>query len=185
MLNRYTNYFVIVWGMVILTLLFDACQTTKFVPDNAYLLTKSKISIDDNSINKKEMKLYMKQKPNAKILGFWKFHLWLYNLSSKEKESGWLKRIGEAPVIYSPYLTEKSREEFLHFMQNRGFYKSLVTDTVILKKKKKAVVYYNIKANEPTLINSFNSIILDDFPFIANSPKSNSKTSFLSLAFGL
>jgi outer membrane protein assembly factor BamA len=104
----------------------------------------------------------MKQKPNARILGFWKFHLWLYNLSSKDNETGWLKRIGEAQVIYSPYLTEKSREEFLHFMHNRGYYKAIVRDTVIYKKKKKAEVYYNITANKPTLINSFRANILDD-----------------------
>lgn len=108
------------------------------------------------------MKLYMKQKPNARILGFWKFHLWLYNLSDKNKENGWLKKIGEAPVIYSPYLTEKTREEFLRYMQNRGFYSARVRDTVLFKKNRKAEVYYSIEANQPTLIRSFRATILDD-----------------------
>jgi len=118
--------------------------------------------VDEKTINKKEMKLYMKQKPNAKILGFWKFHLWLYNLSPKDKETGWLKRIGEAPVIYNADLTVKTREEFLKYMQNRGFYRANVRDTVILKKKRKAEVYYMIQANQPTLIHSFQTTILDD-----------------------
>ncbi len=148
--------------MVTFIILFISCQPTKYVSEDAFLLTKTKISVDEKAINKKEMKLYMKQKPNARILGFWRFHLWLYNLSSKDKEKGWLKRIGEAPVIYSPFLTEKTREEFFKYMQNRGFYQAKVRDTVIFKKNKKAEVYYSIQANQPTLVNSFQTTILDD-----------------------
>lgn len=148
--------------MILFILLLVSCNTTKYVPENAFLLTKAKISVDEKSINKTEMKLYMKQKPNARILGFWRFHLWLYNLSDKNKENGWLKKIGEAPVVYSPYLTEKTREEFLRFMQNRGFYRANVKDTVIFRKNKKAEVYYDIEADQPTLIHSFRTTILDD-----------------------
>jgi len=148
--------------MAVLAMLISSCQTTKYVPDNAFLLTKAKISVDNKSINKKEMKIYMKQKPNAKILGFWKFHLGLYNLSSARNENDWLKRIGEAPVIYSAYLTGKTSQEFLKYMQNRGFYQAQVKDTVIFRKKKKAEVYYTIRANQPTLVNSFQTKILDD-----------------------
>ena len=157
--NKYGLFF---YTMAIVAILISSCQTTKYVPDNAFLLTKVKISVDNKSINQKEMKIYMKQKPNATILGFWKFHLGLYNLSSVKSENDWLKRIGEAPVIYSPFLTGKTSQELLRYMQNRGFYQALVKDTVIFKKKKKAEVYYNIQANQPTLVNSFQTTILDD-----------------------
>ena len=108
------------------------------------------------------MKIFMKQKPNTKILGFWRFHLWLYNLSSVKNETGWLKRIGEAPVIYSAYLAQKSKEEFTRYMHNKGFYEAKVTDTLLFTKKKRAEVYYSIVANKPYLINSFKAEILDD-----------------------
>lgn len=140
----------------------SSCNTFKYVPDNQYLLSRSKISIDNKSINKLELKAYLKQRPNTKILGFWRFHLGLYNLSSQKNEEGLLKRIGEAPVIYNPFLTQKSKEEFERFMHNKGYYQAKITDTVIYKKKKKAEVYYSIIANSPHLIQSYKSEVLDD-----------------------
>jgi len=140
----------------------SACRTVKYVPDNQYLLSKSKISVDNKSINKVELKAYMKQRPNTKILGFWRFHLGLYNLSSKKKEDGILKRIGEPPVIHSAYLTQMSKEEFQRFMRNKGYFQAKVTDTVIYRKNQKAEVYYTIIANEPHRIKSFKTEILDD-----------------------
>jgi outer membrane protein assembly factor BamA len=142
--------------------LLTACQTTKYVPVNDYLLSRSKITVDNKSIDKKEMKIYLKQKPNTKILGFWRFHLWLYNLSSSKNENNWLKRIGEAPVIYNAYLTQKTKDEFKRYMHNKGFYQAAVSDTVIFNKKKKASVYYKIKANQPYLVDSFRAVVLDD-----------------------
>jgi len=142
-------------------IVLSSCQTVKYVPDNQYLLTKSKISVDNKSISKSELKTYMKQRPNTKILGFWKFHLGLYNLSGNEKEEGILKRIGEAPVILSTYLTEKSKEEFKRYMQNKGYYQAKVTDTIIYRKNKKAEVYYTIVANAPHRIKSYKTEILD------------------------
>jgi outer membrane protein assembly factor BamA len=139
----------------------SSCRTVKYVPDNQYLLSKSKISVDNKSINKIELKAYLKQKPNTKILGFWRFHLGLYNLSSKKKEDGILKRIGEPPVIHSAYLTQMSKEEFRRFMQNKGYYQAKVTDTIIYKRNKKAEVYYTIIANEPYRIKSYKTEILD------------------------
>jgi outer membrane protein assembly factor BamA len=140
----------------------SSCRTVKYGPDNKYLLSKSKISVDKKEINKVELKAYMKQKPNTRILGFWKFHLGLYNLSSKKKEDGFFKRIGEPPVIHSAYLTQMSKDEFKRFMNNKGFYQAKVTDTIIYKKNKKAEVYYTIIANEPHRIKSFKTEILDD-----------------------
>jgi len=150
--------------MIVATLLavvLTSCRTTKYVPDNQYLLLKSKISVDNKSINKIELKTYLKQKPNTKILGFWRFHLGLYNLSDKGAEDGLLKRIGEAPVILSTFLTDKSKDEFLRFMHNKGFYHAKVTDTIVYKKNKKAEVYYTIIANAPYRIKSYKTEILD------------------------
>jgi len=146
----------------LMTIAFSSCRTVKYVPDNQYLLAKSKISVDNRSVNKVELKSYMKQRPNTKILGFWRFHLGLYNLSGMKNEEGILKRIGEAPVILSPYLTEKSKEELKRFMRNKGYYHAKVTDTIVYKKNKKAEVYYTIISNEPHLIHSYQTEILDD-----------------------
>jgi len=140
----------------------NSCRTVKYVPDNQFLLAKSKISVDNSSIDKGELKNYLKQRPNTRILGFWRFHLGLYNLSSKKKETGILKRIGEAPVILIPFLTKKSKEEFERFMHNKGYFDAKVSDTIIYKRNKRAEVYYTIVSNAPHRIKSYKSEILDD-----------------------
>ena len=146
----------------LVAMVLSACRTVKYVPDNQYLLSKLKISVDNKSINKNELKTYLKQRPNTKILGFWRFHLGLYNLSNKKNEDGIFKRIGEAPVIYSAYLTEKSKEEFQRFFRNKGYYQAKVTDTIIFKKNEKAEVYYTIVTNAPHLIKSHTTEIRDN-----------------------
>ena len=140
-----------------------SCSSVKFVPDNQYLLSKSKISVDNTSINRIELRTYLKQRANTKILGFWRFHLGLYNLSSKNKKDDILKRIGEAPVIYNEYLADKSKEEFQRYMQNKGYYQAKVTDTVIYNGSKKVEVYYRIATNQPHLIHAFKTEIRDGF----------------------
>lgn len=142
--------------------LLAGCHLSKYVPANEYLLSRVNISIDEKSIDRTELKTYLKQKPNTKIFGFWKFHLSLYNLSYATKENDWLKRIGEAPVIYDPYLTARTREEFGRFLQNKGYYQASIRDSTILRKNGKAEVNYYIRVNRPYVIRTYRKEILDD-----------------------
>ena len=142
--------------------MFAGCQTGKYIPTNEYLLSKVKIQIDSKTIDKNELRSYQKQKPNTKIFGFWRFHLGLYNLSNSKKEDAWLKRIGEAPVIYDPYLTLKTKDEFSRFLQNKGYYNAEISDSINLKTNGRAEVYYYITTHEPYLIMSYTTDIKDD-----------------------
>ncbi len=76
--------FVWIVGLV----LFVACSSTRYVPEGRYLLNDVTVRVDQRAINKDELKGQVRQKGNLKILGFLKFHLGLYNLSSKKKR--WL-----------------------------------------------------------------------------------------------
>jgi outer membrane protein assembly factor BamA len=128
-----------------------SCRTTRYVEDGDYLLSNNEIRGDIKQIDKVELETYIKQKPNKKILYFSKFHLGLYNLSKKGKDkgiSGWLKTIGEAPVIYDPFLKDKSASQFELYLRSKGYYNALVTDSVIFKKKKARVIY-NIEPGIP------------------------------------
>jgi len=96
----------------LLVLLIYSCNPTKYVPQGETLLNNNYIEIDKAGINKSDLLPYIKQKPNKKIFGA-RFHLGLYNLSNLEKEKwphAWLRNIGEEPVIYDKYATEKSSE---------------------------------------------------------------------------
>ena len=138
-----------------------SCRTTKYVPEDQYLLLNSKIIIDNKSLNKIELKSYVKQRPNTRIFGFWRFHLGLYNLSNVKTDEGIFKRIGEAPVIYNKNLNDKSRRELTRFIHNKGYYNATITDSVVFRKNKKVEVYYLINTKDPYQIASFKTDIRD------------------------
>jgi len=127
-----------------------SCQATKYVPEDKYLLDSYKIETADGKVDRKDLDEYIKQKPNKRIF-FWRFYLSLYNLSSPKKDNGfnrWLRRIGEAPVIYDEVLKDRSAEQLSLFMRNKGYYHARVSDTTLLDDQRAKVVY-RIVPNEP------------------------------------
>jgi outer membrane protein assembly factor BamA len=138
------------WIILFSVLFVISCSPTRRLPDNEYLLSKSKTVVDSREINVADLVPYEKQNPNKTILGL-KFHLFLYNIYAPDKKTGfpgWLKKIGEEPVIWDPVLTQRTTEQYRQYLENKGFYDAEVTDTVVLDKKR-AITYYSIKLNEP------------------------------------
>ncbi len=130
-----------------------SCNPTKYVPQGESLLNNIYIQVDREGINKSDLIPYIKQKPNKQIFGA-RFHLGLYNLSNLEKQKwphAWLRNIGEEPVIYDRYATEKSREQLEDFIGSKGFFDSRVTDSVRTVKRK-SDVFYNVGLKEPYTI---------------------------------
>ncbi len=70
--------------------------------------------------------------------------------------------VGEAPVIYDSMLTQRSSKQMKSFLNRKGFFISSVTDSVHYKHRKKAKVYYKIKASAPYTINNLEYIIPDE-----------------------
>jgi outer membrane protein assembly factor BamA len=127
-----------------------SCSPTRRLAEDEYLLNKSVVEINPKDINPAELKPYEKQKPNKTILGL-KFHLSLYNLFAPSKQKGipgWLKEIGEEPVIWDSLLTEKTSVQFSQFLENKGYYNAMVKDSVYKKKKRVNTLYF-IELNEP------------------------------------
>lgn len=154
--------FVKLFIFLIGVLFLPSCSSTRFVPEGKYLLNRISIKVDDNKIKREELKTHIKQKENLRILGIFKFHLWVYNLSSAKKENDWLKRIGEAPVLYDEFQASRSRSQLLIFLKNKGYYKAEVIDSVMLgNNKKKLNFVYDIKARQPYQINKYFYAIKD------------------------
>jgi outer membrane protein assembly factor BamA len=134
-----------------------ACQTTKYVPEGKYLLDKVAIKSDVKSIPKSEIKSYLRQTPNASILGFWKLQLDIYNLSNPDT-SKWinrsLRKIGDAPEIYNPNLTSMSLYQIERFMNNKGYFDADVSSDMEVKKRK-AKVTYIVKGNSPYVLHDY------------------------------
>lgn len=144
---------------VLIALLCAGCSSTRHVPNGEYLLDKVSIDIDGNTeISSGELDNYLKQIPNHRVLGFWKLQLGTYNLSGNDSTkwyNRWVRRMGQAPVIYSEALTNASVKQLRQALVNRGYLEAEVTaDTFAFPDKKKIDIIYRITTGEPRRISS-------------------------------
>lgn len=146
-------------------LLFASCRSTKYVDDNEYLLTGVRIDNCPKHIAHEDAMRYVRQRPNVKILGFWRMGLGLYNMSGRNDKRGinnWLKRIGEAPVVYDSTLRDRSTEQLTLFFKSKGYFNAIVTDSVVIRGNKKLRVHYNVNHGDLYRINKMSYAIDDD-----------------------
>lgn len=136
-----------------------SCSSTKFVPENKYLVDKASINIIDNDSYKgTDLYNYLRQVPNHSVLGGLKLQLGVYNLSGRDstkRVNRWLRSMGEPPVIYNDALTEASKKELSRYFVNKGFLGVNITaDTIVNKDKRKLKVVYNVTTGEQHKIKS-------------------------------
>lgn len=144
-------------------MLLASCNSTRFVPEGKYLLNRVSVKVDDKNLKRDELKIHIRQKENLRILGVLKFHLGVYNISSGVKENDWLKRVGEAPVLYDELQTRRSKDQLQIFLKNKGYYNAVVTDSLVIKpNKKKLNLLFDIKAGQPYRIRNYRYSIKDE-----------------------
>ncbi len=167
--------FIKILLLVSLTFLFS-CRLTKKVPNGSALLFKQKIKIEypektTAKLEEKELYNFIKQTPNKKLFGFFRFHLLLYNIG--------FKKIGEEPVLVDNFFTKSSTIQLKNYLNNKGYYNSTVKDTTIFAKNnpKKAKVFYYANVKKPYLIDSINYTIHD--PVLNSIIVSNINKSFI------
>ncbi len=83
-------------------------------------------------------------------------------VSERQLFGEWLLDRGEPPVIIDTFLIKKSAKQIKLFLNNKGFFISEVKDSVQYKRRKKANVYYSIKASAPYTINKLDYKIQDE-----------------------
>jgi len=159
-------------------LFLNSCVTTKYVPEGERLLAKVKIDNSAENISNNELKSYVRQQENLKILGFWKFYLGVYNLSGHDeskKINRWIRKIGEEPVIFDSLLVERSVSQLTLFLNNQGYYQAEVSDAIRYPTKKKAKVEYIINAGPRYRIKDvFYRIEDDSLKYLILNDSSNS-----------
>lgn len=150
--------------MLLSVSIIAGCQITREVPDNKYLLRKNETNVDDKRFNKSELTSYYRQKSNRNVLFFYPFFLTTYNFAHRGHErkwKDWLARVvGEEPVIYDTSLTLRTTKQFDIILKNMAYYNSTI-DCDVVKKKKKAKVYYNVSLGKPTYINNVTFSVAD------------------------
>ena len=131
-------------GMVCI---ISSCSNTKYLPrgETLYIGSKIKYVSQGNSaksqkaVLKDELKAIILPKPNSSILGL-RYKLWFYNIAGKPTGKGlryFLKyKLGEPPVYASSVNFEKNRAIMTNRLQNKGYFKGIVSVDTTTKNKR-------------------------------------------------
>ena len=152
-----------------LVALISSCSANRFIPENQYLLDEVNILSDTKEVNPSLFNSYVRQNPNAKWFNLVKVPMHIYCLSGKDSTSSFnrfLKKLGDEPVIYDPFVTEKSKIEIEKAVRNMGYMRAKVhlnTET----KKNKLKVNYLIEAGKPYTVKhiayNIDDMIINDY----------------------
>lgn len=160
------KYIALFFSVLILT----GCSTVKHVPDGSYLLDDVKIVIERDGecaeeITPASLNGYLRQTPNSKMLGLFKLQLATYSLAGRDSTKAfnrWLKKLGQAPVIYSGELTERSTKQLQLALNNKGYNDAYITvDSFPHPEKKKIEIRYNVMPGCPQHIRNLTFHIPD------------------------
>lgn len=149
--------------LLYLALSLASCSATKFVPDGSYLLDEVKIHTDNKEIKPSDMRLYVRQNPNSKWFSTIKTQLYVYNWSGRDSTkwfNRFLRKIGDAPVIYNESDAIRSQKEIAKAVQNLGYMGASVKRTTKTKKKK-LKLFYEITSGKPYIVRTLKYDISD------------------------
>lgn len=136
---------------IMLVALISSCSANRFIPENQYLLDEVNILSDTKEVNPSLFTSYVRQNPNAKWFSLVKVPMHIYCLSGQDSTSSFnrfLRKLGDEPIIYDPFVTEKSQMEIEKAVRNMGYMRAKVhLNTEIDKNKLK--VNYLIEAGQP------------------------------------
>jgi outer membrane protein assembly factor BamA len=148
--------------------LFSSCCTTRYVPEDSYLLNDVKLKVEDGNkigVNVGTLRNYVKQTPNGRLFSMFRTSLGTYSLSGRDTTK-WINRtlrsLGEPPVIYDSMLTLRSCQELQQELRNEGYMKAQVKATT-RKHGKKMNVTYHLYPGELFFIHHLRYDIKDEY----------------------
>ncbi|MCQ2134941.1 MAG: BamA/TamA family outer membrane protein [Bacteroidales bacterium] len=120
--------------LLILAVSSFSCSTTRVLEDGQYRLTKNDIEVtNDKTFKTKKIQSYIRQRPDP-----WNPLLCVYNWGKNgEKGLGKIfRKIGQAPVVYSPDMLNSSAVNIEERLKYLGYYDSKVDAGIEVHKKK-------------------------------------------------
>ena len=162
--------FIYIILLVLTVVLLSGCNNAKRLPEDKMLLNKNAIETENPDLNTSEINRFIKQKPNKKILGFFRFHLSTYFLGAgiekDRKMTQWLKNwlmeeVGEEPVILDTSMTNNTARQIQYYLENKGYFNSKVTKAIDTPRTKQANITYQIQTNQPYRIRNVNYRVED------------------------
>ena len=145
---------VLLYLSITIVALLTSCSASKFIPEEHYLLDEVNIVSDTKEVQPSLFNSYIRQNPNAKWFNLVKVPMHIYCLSGKDSTNSFnrfLRKLGDAPVIYDASVAEKSQREIEKAVRNMGYMRAKVQlETEVKKNKMK--INYQIKAGRPYTI---------------------------------
>ena len=155
-----TTLYTIVCGSMTLA----ACNTTKHIADNQFLLNEVQVQTDDKRLDVSALAPYVHQKANSKWFSLFKIPLGTYALSGRDTTK-WvnrtLRKIGEEPVVFDSVQAQRTMDDLRTAMQNMGYMHAQVSLETHTKGKKLTAIYH-LHPGEPYVIRNFAYAIEDD-----------------------
>lgn len=149
-------------------LLISGCSPTRHVPEGSLLLDNVRIDLNDSTgtLTTAGMMAYVRQRPNNRFLHVSRLRLGVYNMSGADSSkwwNKWIRRLGEAPVIYDRASALADSIQLQRAMYNAGFLHSTVgirekADSA----KRKISLGYELSPGSPHVINSISYEFPDD-----------------------
>ena len=141
MKNRPYRQFTALMAALVLA---ASCSTTRVLSEGEYRLSSNRVEVTNSKrFDSGELTQYIKQQPNSTILG-WNPLLSIYNWASPENDGLWgrfCRKMGTAPVVYSPRAVESTIENMESHLEYIGYYNSKVTSDIRVKGRNVAVNY--------------------------------------------
>ena len=138
--HRYCKYIF----YLCLVALISSCSTTKYVPDNAYLLDQVSVVCNEEGVDVNALEPYIRQQTNSKWFSVFKIPLSTYNLSGRDTLK-WLNRtlrnLGEEPMLYDHDQAEQTRQDLTQALHNLGYMHAKVELESKVKGKKMKLLY--------------------------------------------
>ena len=165
------NLFFQILFCIGLCLLFNSCSVKKHLKSDQYLVTDNTVILND-SINvikeksqlKYELSKLISQKPNSKLLFFFKTELFLHynNKTIEEKKliTGkqdkeykgkrfFRKKFTEPPVLFNELIMDETASRMKNYLKNRGYLDAEVyAESKKKERSKKAEVTYIVNPGE-------------------------------------
>lgn len=143
-----------------LFLLLSACNSSKYLTDEQYILKKQEIKLleakgmPNQGDIKYEMLRLSPQKPNSKFLFFFpKEYFYLANSKAKDTTAldKILRNLGQAAVLYDDKASELGSKKMKTYLQHQGYLEAEVYHETTYKKNSAQLIYY-AKAGKQTTV---------------------------------
>lgn len=149
---RQSSFFFPFFTGLVALLSLTACNTTKYLKEDQFLLKKNSVKIiAESKIKNKstlqfELSTLYKQKPNTNFLLFFPRE-WFYFVTQGPEDTTrfdrWQRRVlAEVPAIYEERLADSTARSMEYYLQYNGYYNAEVIADDRIRGKKASVSYF-------------------------------------------